>query len=220
MPEIDTETAALRALRTRVRSTLQHLELVDAALSVVEAASEKAADRKQPIPKALGVAGKYETLQMPAQQARQVCNFSRGENLELALLALHNHFLAYLRGALPEVHRRQPLPFLAEGDAALQPFEGRGGIEDLIGKLIAATGIQLDPEAGRQAHGFFAMRDLYVYNGGLVDEEFAKLHGEAWNAQPGHKLPKNLKIGRTAAHAIERFATELDAALRTVGNSQ
>ncbi len=82
-----------------------------------------------------------------------------------------------------------------------------------MGRILEATGIELDPDAGRQAHAYLAMRDLYVYNGGLVDEEFARLHGEIWRVQPGHKLPRNLKIGRTAAHAIERLVTELDAKL-------
>jgi hypothetical protein len=229
MAELEQE-AALRTLRTRVRSTLQHFELVEAALSLVEAVADRAADRKQPLTKALGVQGKYETLQLPAQQARQIGNFSRGENQELALVALHYHFMTYLRDVLPAVHRRQPLGSLIAGtggdggepgeipwERLLLRFEGRGGVEDLVGRLIAATGIRLDPEVGREAHGFLAMRDLYVFNGGLVDEEFARLHGASWNAVPGHKLPRNLKIGRSAAHAIERFALDLDAALKQVG---
>lgn len=218
------QDAALRTLRTRVRSTLQHLELVEAALSLVEAVADQATDRKQPLTKVLGVPGKYETLQLPAQQARQVSNFSRGENQELALVALHDHFMAYLRDVLPAVHCRRPLlslirdEDLAAGEISwervLVGFGGRGGVEDLVSRLIEETGIRLDPEVGREAHGFLAMRDLYVFNAGLVDEEFARLHGSAWNAMPGHKLPRNLKIGRSAAHAIERFAADLDAALR------
>jgi hypothetical protein len=217
--KVDTESPALRTLRTRLRTSLQHLELVDAALSLVEATGQKAADRKQPLPKALGVPGKYETLTAPAQQAGSLCNFSRGENLELALLAFHVHFLEYLRTVLADIHQRHPLPLLtgAESEVSweriVQRFEGRGGADELIGRILEATGIDLDPDAGRQAHAYLAMRDLYVYNGGLVDEEFARLHGDLWNVQPGHKLPRNLKIGRTAAHAIERLATELDAKL-------
>lgn len=220
MTKSDAETPALRTLRSRLRSSLQHLELVDAALSLVEATAQKAADRKQPLPKVLGVPGKYETLAAPAQQAGSLCNFSRGENLELALLAFHTHLLEYLRTVLPAVHRRHPLHLLtgpAEGEPAwehiLQHFAGKDGLDELVGRLLEATGIDLDPDVGRQAHAYLAMRDLYAYNGGVVDEEFARLHGDLWHVQPGHKLPRNLKIGRTAVHAIERLATELDAKL-------
>ena len=223
MTKTDTESPALRTLRTRLRTSLQHLELVDAALSVVEEAAKRSADPKQPLLKALGLTGKPETLQVPARQAGQLCNFSRGENLELALLAFHVHFLEYLRTMLADVHQRHPLHLLAgaESDVSweriVQRFEGRGGADELVGRILEATGIDLDPDAGRQAHAYLAMRDLYVYNGGLVDEEFARLHGDLWHVEPGHKLPRILKIGRTAVHAIERLATELDAKLAGLG---
>lgn len=223
MAKVDTESPALRTLRTRLRSSLQHLELVDAALSLVEEAA-KGADPKLPLLKALGLPGKPETLQVPARQAGQLCNFSRGENLELALLAFHVHFLDYLRTVLADVHLRHPLHLLAGGmegepswERIVQRFEGRGGADELVGRILEATGVQLDPDVGRQAHVYLSMRDLYVYNGGLVDEEFARLHGGLWHLQPGHKLPRNLKIGRTAAHALERLATELDAKLAELG---
>lgn len=215
------ETPALRALRIRLGATLQHLETVDAALALTEQTA-KTGDPRQPLLKALAVQGKYETLQVPAQQARAFTNFARGENLELALLAVAAHFLSYLRAVVPPVHRSRPLVSLLAGagageiewDRLLQRFEGRGGIAELIGAVLEDTGIELDPDIGRQAHAYLAMRDLYLYNGGLVDEEFARLHGETWNVQPGHKLPKHLKLGRTAIRAVERLAVSLDAALR------
>jgi hypothetical protein len=224
MARPDEETSALKALRSRLRSTLQHLELVDAALSLAEKVANEFHDRKAPLSKALGIQGKYETLQLPAQQVKQVGNFSRGENLELALLAVYTHFMDYLRTVLPEVDQRHPLGFLADeaeaGQASwerrLQRFEGRGGVEELVGQIVLGTGVPLDPEVGREAHAYLAMRDLYVYNGGLVDEDFARYHGE-WNAKPGNKLPKNLKIGRSAVRAVERLAVDLDAALRRLG---
>jgi hypothetical protein len=231
MARPDEETTAVKTLRSRIRSTLQHLELMDASLGLVEKVVGAAeTDKKQPLIKAMGVPGKYETLQLPAQQMRQVCNFSRGENLELAILALYTHFMEYLRTVLPEVHRRFPLDFLIQGqdvpgkagsafswERVLQRFEARGGIEDLIGRIVQGTGARIDPEAGREAHAYLAMRDLYVFNGGLVDEEFARFYGKEWNASPGNKLPKNIKIGRLAAHAVERLGLELDAALRQLG---
>ena len=214
------ETPALKAFRVRANSTLQHLETVDAALALAEQTA-RTGDQRQPFLQALGVQGKYETLQVPAQQARAFTNYSRGESLELALVALAAHFLTYLRAVLPQVHRSRPLVSLLAGagagelawDRLLQRYEGKGGIAELIGAVLEDTGIELDPEVGRQAHAYLAMRDLYLYNGGLVDEEFARLHGETWNVQAGHKLPKHLKLGRTAVRAVERLAVSLDAAL-------
>lgn len=215
------ETPALKSFRVRLRAVLQHLEMVDAALTLVEQTA-KTGDPRQPFLKALEVQGKFETLQVPAQQARPFANYSRGENLELTLVALAAHFLTYLRAVLPQVHRSRPLVSLLEGAGAgeiawehlLQRYEGRGGVAELIGAVLEDTGIELDPDVGRQAHAYLAMRDLYLYNGGLVDEEFARLYGEPWSAQPGHKLPKHLKLGRTAIRAVERLAIDLDAALQ------
>lgn len=227
MARPDEETTALKTLRSRLRSTLLHLELVDAALALMEKTVGPVENKKQALVKAMGVQGKYETLQLPAQQMRQVSNFSKGENLELALLAVYVHFMDYLRKVLAGVHERYPLDFLVReqvGGAGelsweriLQRYEGRGGIEELMSRLVEGTGIRLDPEAGRAAHAFLAMRDLYVFNGGLVDEEFARFYGKEWNANPGNKLPKNIKIGRQAVFAVERLGVDLDAALRQVG---
>jgi hypothetical protein len=229
MARPDEETMALKTLRSRIRTTLQHLELVDACLHLADKTAGEVEDKRQTLLKSLGVPGKYETLQLPTQQVRQVTNFSRGENLELALLAVYAHFMDYLRTVLPHVHQRHPLAFLFAGVAAeeasgppswervLQRFEGRGGIEELIGRIVEGTGIAIDPETGREAHAYLAMRDLYVYNGGLVDEQFARFYGTEWNTSPGNKLPKNLKIGRSAMHAVERMGVQLDAALRRLG---
>jgi hypothetical protein len=161
------ETPALKTFRVRARSVIQHLETVDAALALAEQTA-KTFDPRQPFLKALGVQGKYESLQVPAQQARAFTNFSRGENLELALLALAAHFATYLRTMLPQVHRSRPLVSLLAAAGAgeiswehlLQRYEGRGGVAELIGAVLEDTGIQLDPEVGRQAHAYLALRDL------------------------------------------------------------
>ena len=229
MARPEEETTALKTLRSRVRTTLLHLELVDACLNLADKVAGAGEDKRQPLIKTLGVGGKYETLQLPTQQYRQVTNFSRGENLELALLAVYVHFMDYLRTVLPPVHQRHPLTFLFQGveaepgggtpswERVLQRYEGRGGIEELVGRIVEGTGIRIDPEAGREAHAYLAMRDLYVYNGGLVDEQFARFYGNEWKTTPGNKLPKNIKIGRSAMFAVERFGVELDAALRALG---
>jgi hypothetical protein len=224
MAQTEPETPALRTLRSRIQSTLLHFELVDASLTLAEMVAGKTTDKKVSFLKAIGVQGKYETLQLPATQYRQICNFARGENLEAAIQGLFTHFMDYLRGVLPDVHRRFPLPFLAvkgedrpNWERALQRYEGRGGLEALIGGIIQTTGIAIDPEVGREAHTYLAMRDLHVYNNGLVDEDFARLYGAAWSLAPGNKLPRNVKIGRSAMRAVEKFALQLDAALRKLG---
>ncbi len=52
--KVDTETPALRTLRTRLRSSLQHLELVDAALSLVEETAKRPRTRSNRFSKRWG----------------------------------------------------------------------------------------------------------------------------------------------------------------------
>lgn len=227
------ETTALRNFRARIQQTLQHLELVDAALVLANHGASGVKDRNQPFLKALGIPGKYETLHLPVRQHQQVCNFARGHNLELALVEMYACFTDYLRSVLKKIHREHPLELVRDAAVDLDPAEAaaagdeetlrnlhfehafrnldvRGSAELLVERAIGETGISIDEGVKREALLFLEMRNLYLYNGGVVDERFARAYGKEIKVSAGGRLPKNIKLGRRAARGVEKLCRDLD----------
>lgn len=230
------ETSALRNLRNRIRETLLHMELMDATLVLAIQTAAAAKDRNQPLLRALGVSGKYETLHLPSKQHQQVCNAARGHNVETALLELYGHFTEYLRLVLHTVHRQRPLELVRDAAVDLDPWEAaaagdeeslrrlhfehafrnmevRGSADLLLTRTIEETGISIDEAVQREALLFLEMRNLYLYNGGVVDEKYARGWGKELKVSAGGRLPKNVKLGRRAARAVEKVCLDLDAQL-------
>lgn len=230
------ETAALRSLRNQVQQTLSHLELVDASLALTARTASRAGDANQPLLKALGVNGRYDTLHLPARQHQQLVNQSRGQNLELSLRAFYTHFLDYLRSVLQVVHKRQPLELVRDAAVDLEPWEiaaaedeeelrrlhlvhafrnleVRGSAELLLDRTVEELGLALSDEVRTEALQYLELRNQFLHNGGRADERYARIYGESMRVKAGNNLPRSAKLGRKAAKAIEALCVELDRQL-------
>jgi len=230
------ETAALRTLRNLVQKTLLHMELVDASLLLTGQTVGQAKDKRQSLLKAMPIHGKYESLHLPAKQHQQLVNEARGHNLEMALVRLYRGFIEYFRSVLHAVHRNRPLEMVrdaavdldpaeaaaADGEEALRELhfvhafrnlEVRGNAELLVTRVIEETGVSIDEPVQKEALMFLEMRNLYVYNGGTVDDRYARSFGEELRVKPGGRLPRNIKLGRRAMRAVEKLCLDLDSGL-------
>jgi hypothetical protein len=83
----------------------------------------------------------------------------------------------------------------------------------LVRRTIEETGISIDESVQREALIFLEMRNLYLYNGGVADEKYAREWGKELKVSAGGRLPKNVKLGRRAARAVEKVGLDLDAQL-------
>jgi hypothetical protein len=227
------ETSALRTLRSQLQTVQTHMELVDASLSLAGRTAAQAKDKNQTFLKALGVGGRYETLHTPARQHQGMVGNSRGLNVELALRAAYNHFLDYLRSVLQTVHKNQPLELVRDAAIDLEPWEMaaaqneedlrrmhlhhafrhlevRGRAELLLDRTSEELGLSLNERLRTEALAFLEMRNLFLYNNGMVDERYANIYGELMRVKPGNHLPRNAKLGRRAVKSIETLCIELD----------
>lgn len=230
------ETAALRSLRSEMQKVLQYLEVVDASLALANRTAANAKNKNSPLLKALGVKGKYDTLHLPAKQHQQVVNFARGFNFELEIRNLYHLFLEYVRSVLLPIHKKRPLELVREAAVDLSPEEVAGAIDEealrqlhfrhalrhlevrgevalLLDHLTEDLDLSLDERLRREALQYLEMRNLFLYEGGEVSESFAREYGKELGVHPGGKLPKNSKLGRKAAHAIESLCVEIDRQL-------
>jgi len=228
------ETAALRTLRNQIQQALLHMELVDASLILTTQTLSQAKTKGKSLIKAMPISGKYETLHLPAKQHQQVVNYARGHNLELALIELYHAFTEYLRSALHGIHRNQPLELVRDAAIDLAPsevasandeeslrelhfehafrsLEVRGNAELLLTRVIEETGISISDGVQKEALMFLEMRNLILYNGGEVDERYARNYSSDLRVKAGGKLPRNVKLGRRAMRAVEKLCLDLDA---------
>lgn len=230
------ETSALRTLRTQIRQTLEHLEMVDASLLLTGRTAGQAKDKNQPLLHAMGVNGRYETLNLPSKQHQQRVSFSRGQNLELAIRALYDHFLDYVREVLTVAHETQPLELVRDAAIDLEPWEvaqaedeaglrrihlrnalrhleARGSAELILDRAIEELDLSVKDRVRQDALQYLEMRNLFLYNGGQADARYAREHGSSIRVKAGHKLPRNAKLGRKAVQAVETLCIQLDKQL-------
>lgn len=230
------ETSALRALRNQIQQTLEHLEMVDASLVLTGRTAARANDKNQPLLHAMGVNGRYETLNLPAKQHQQRVNHSRGQNLELAVRTLYDHFMDYVREVLTVVHETQPLELVRDAAVDLEPWEVarvedeaglrrlhlrhalrhlevRGSAELILDRTIDELGLSVKDQVRSNALQFLEMRNLFLYNGGQADGKYARDYGSSMRVREGHKLPRNSKLGPRAVKAVEALCVQLDKQL-------
>lgn len=230
------ETSALRTLRNQIQQTLEHLEIVDASLLLTRRMAGRAKDENQPLLHAMRVNGRYETLNLPAKQHQQRVNYSRGQNLELAVRVLYDHFLDYVREVLTEAHENQPLELVRDAAVDLEPWEvaqaedeaglrrihlrnalrhleARGSAELILDRTIDELDLAVKDQVRRNALQYLEMRNLFLYHGGQADSEYAREYGSSMRVQEGHKLPRNAKLGRQAVKAVETLCMQLDKQL-------
>lgn len=230
------ETSALRTFRNRVRQGLHHMELVDAALILTTQTASKVQNKKQSLIKGLPISGKYETLHLPAKQHQQATNQARNRNVEMVLVEIYTAFTEYLREVLLAIHRREPLELVRDAAVDLTPAEAaaagdeealrelhferafrnlevRGNAEVLVHGVLEATGVSLNDEVIREALMFLEMRNLYLYNDGVVDERYARSYGKDLRVKAGDRLPRNAKLGRRGLRGVEKLCLDLDSAL-------
>lgn len=230
------ETSALRTLRTQLQQTLEHLEMVDVSLRLASSTAAKSGDKNQPLQKALGISGRYETLGLPAKQHQQRVNHSRHLSLELAIRALYDHFLDYVREVLTEVHENQPLELVRDAAVDLEPWEvaqaedeaglrrlnlrnafrhleARGSASLILDRTVDELGLAVKDQVRDNALQYLQMRSLFLYNDGRADAEYAQEFGSSMRVKEGHKLPRNSKLGRKAVQAVETLCLQLDKQL-------
>jgi hypothetical protein len=205
--------------RSRLRVTVQHMEVVNAAL--VETAARKTAVGK-------------------TSHHRTISNHAIVRNAEQGLQLLYSHFSEYARRILREMYDIRPLTIVDKAHGSLRfheivnlgsyeavcdhmvehvfrTLEGQRSTRALVEKILDKTGVAISDPVMKGGLAYIEMRHLIVHNSSLVDDRFAGAYGAVFRVKAGDKLNSSLGLAKKAVRAIEALCLEIDRGLVAKG---
>ena len=231
------ETATHQRFRSRLEYLLQHMQVVDVAISLAARQTKSQRSHGGTILSALGiVSGRYDRLNHPVKHDARIFNYSRSQNAEHALTALHRHSTEYLRGILGEMYSVNPLVVVGKApgtfqfqelvrlgnfeaigqsmiDSVFRKLENERSTPKLLEKLLNHTGVHLDPIQQENALMYLEMRHLIIHNNGRVDHTFANRYGGSISLREGDRLPMQARTVQSAVRAVSTLVGDIDTQL-------
>ena len=231
------ETAAHQRFRSRLEYLLQHMQVVDVAISLAARQTKSQRGQGGTILTALGVvSGRYDRLRHPVEHDARVFNFSRSQNAEHALTALHRHFTEYLRSILGEMYSVNPLAVVGKApgnlqfqelvrlgtfdaisqnmvDSVFRRLENERSTPKLLEKVLSHTNVHLDPAQQENCLMYLEMRHLIIHNNSRVDHNFANRYASELSLSEGDRLPMQTRTVQSAVHAVSTLVKDVDTQL-------
>lgn len=196
--------------QSRLVLTLNHLLIVDKALSVI-------AIRKD--------------------GEKSLARHAMKRNNELAIQLLYTHLNEYLRSILSEMYAKKPLEIAGKVSASLQfheiinlgsfenvskkivdqvfrTLESQRSTRALIEKILDRTDVTIDKETFDEAMFYLEIRHLIVHNSSLIDAKFEANYGSRIKyAKAGNKIPMSVGMAKKAISSLKRLCHNIDSGL-------
>jgi hypothetical protein len=205
-------SSSLAKVHSRLSLALQHLDIVDSALTTIRNSENQA-----------------------------LVNHATTRNCELTLQMLYTHLNFYLKAILSEMFYKKPLQIVDKGQERLQfqeiirlgtyeaicdhmidrvfrRLQNERSTRNLIGKILDGTGVAIDDDVLENAMWYIDIRHLIVHNSGVVDQKFEKTYSGKYNyVKIGGKLPINVGIARRGVNAVCTLCESIDRELTSKG---
>lgn len=236
------ETISHQRFRARTEYILQHLQVVDVAMTKLFGITSRAHGQGLTILQALSVtSGRYDRLNHPADHDARIFNYSRARNVEHSIVTLYGSFSEYMRSILGEMFDGSPLVVAGKApgtlqfqeiirlgsfdaikekivDAVFRKIESERSTIKLLEKIIDHTGVHPDPNIQSTALMYLEMRHLFIHNHGKADAAFVAKYGASINvSQEGQSLPTRSRIAEAAVKAVVALVRDIDTQLIAVG---
>jgi hypothetical protein len=230
---------SLCLFNNRCNEVLQQLEVVDAAIEVIQREIKAHGNPDEKIPTILKVSPKtYKALNVKAKQPSSILNRVRRNNQELALCRNYTHFGEYCKNLLRELYNHKPLLVVGKASGTLQyqeivklgsynaiadfmveqvfkRLEGERNTTKTIERLIHGTGVDLERAILDEAVAFFEVRHLLVHQSGLIDQAFYDRYALFLRvpSKVGSALPLTVGFARRGVDAIQTLVESIDSQL-------
>lgn len=236
------ETISHQRFRARTEYVLQHLQVVDVAMTKLFGITSQAHGQGLTLLQALNVtSGRHDRLNHPADHDARIFNFSRARNAEHSIVALYGHFSEYMRSILGEMFDVSPLIIAGKSPGTLQfheiirlgsfdaikdkivdtvfrKIENERSTIKLLEKIIDHTGVHPDPVLQSNALMYLEMRHLFIHNHGKADDTFVTRYGASMKiTQEGQSLPTRSRVAEAAVKAVVALVRDIDTQLIAVG---
>jgi hypothetical protein len=232
-----TESAAHQRFRSRIEYLLQHMQIVDVAITILFRQTNSKYKQGGTILDALNITStRYNRLNHPVNHNARIFNFSRSRNAEHAIISLYRHFSEYMRNILGEMYQNNPLQFAGKASGSLQyheiiklgsidainermidsvfrKLESERSTTKLLEKILDQTGVHLDPQQQEDALMYLEMRHLLVHNNGKCDQSFSTKYGSKMHVSDGDRMPLQARIVQAGVDAVAVMIKDIDTQL-------
>ena len=236
-----TQSKSHQKLCSRTQYLRQHLEAVDAALSLLRRECKDSTNSGKTIDGLLPKK-KYESLSHPVKQEARIINYSRAQNIESAIITLYRYFTEYLQSLLAELYETKPMLVVNKTaerfNMSFVDIVKAGSFEDLsekmikqvfrsleeqrstpklLEKMLKGTDADVASSIQREALKYLEMRHLFVHGDGCADGAYANNYGADFCLVVGDKLPRNFETAEGAITAVEKLCGAIDSEMLDKG---